>query len=53
MHVWTDVERAGQKLTVGAQLIMVDTLVEWSVDFSSLAEEVQTGAASLQEVMVL
>lgn len=53
MDVWTDVERAGQLLTVGAQLIMVETSVEYSVETSSLAEEVQTGAAPLQEVMVL
>ena len=51
--VWTDVERARQKLTVGAQPIMVETSVEYSVETSSLAEAVQTGVAPLQEVMVL
>ena len=53
IDVWTVVERAGQELTVGAQLIMVETSVEYSVETSSLAETVQAGAAPLQEVMVL
>lgn len=53
MDVWTDFERAGQELTVGAQLIMVVISVEYSVASASLAVEVQTGAAPLQEVMVL
>lgn len=47
-----DFERAGQLLTVGAQLIKVETSVEYAVA-SSVAEAVQTGAAPLQEVMVL
>ena len=52
MDVWTAFERAGQLLTFGAQLIKVETFVEYAVA-SWVAEGVQTGAAPLQEVMVL
>ena len=51
--LWTDFERAGQLLTIRAKLIMVETSVESSVATPSLVEAVQTGAAPLQEVMVL
>ena len=45
--------RAGHELTVGAQLVMMLTWVEYTVATCALAEAVQTGAAPLQEVMVL